>query len=49
VFAGPVDWTEKMTKTEPNATAKDRTTGCGCSDPEIFWLPVARFHEKWKD
>jgi len=43
VFAGPVDWTEKMTKTKPNATTKDWTTGCSCTNPETFQLPVTRF------
>jgi len=49
VFAGPVGWTENMTKTELNPTAKDWTTSCGCADSEIFRLPVLRFDEKWKD
>jgi len=49
VFTGPVDWTENMTKTELNATAKDQTTGCSCPDPEFFQLPVPRFDENWKD
>ena len=49
VFTGPVHWTEKMTKTKLNPTAKDQTTGCGCPNFEIFWLPVAMFVEKLKD
>jgi len=49
VFAGPVHWTENMTKTKLNPTAKDWTTSCSCTDSENFQLPVARFVEKWKD
>ena len=49
VFAGPVHWTENMTETELNPTAKDQTTGCSCTDSENFQVPVARFVEKWKD
>jgi len=49
VFAGPVCWTENMTETELNPTAKDWTAGCSCTDSENFWLPVARFVKKWKD
>jgi len=49
VFAGPVHWTENMTETKLNPTAKDWTTGCSCTDSENFQLPVARFVEKWKD
>ena len=49
VFAGPVHWTEKMTETELNPTAKDQTTGCSCPNFENFWLPVAMFVEKSKD
>jgi len=30
VFAGPVDWTENMTGTELNPTAKDWTSSCSC-------------------
>ena len=49
VFAGPVRWTEKKTEIELNPTAKDRTTGCGCTNSEIFRLPVAMFVEKLKN
>jgi len=49
VFAGPVHWTENMTKTELNPTAKDWTAGCSCTDSKNFQLPVARSVEKWKD
>ena len=41
MFTGPVHWTGKKTKIELNPTAKDRTTGCGCTNSEFFWLPVA--------
>jgi hypothetical protein len=43
VFAGPVAWTEKKTETELNTTAKDQTSGCGCTNPETFRLPVTGF------
>jgi hypothetical protein len=46
VFAGPVHWTENMTETELNPTAKDQTAGCSCTDSEHFRLPVAKFVEK---
>jgi len=49
VFAGPVGWTENMTKTELNTTTKDQTSGCGCTDPENFWLPIPTFDENQKD
>ena len=49
MFAGPVRWTGKKTKIELNPTAKDRTTGCGCTNSEIFQLPVAMFVEKLKN
>ena len=49
VLAGPVHWTEKKTEIELNPTAKDQTTGCSCTNSEIFWLPVARFVEKLKN
>jgi len=49
VLAGPVDWTENMTKTELNPTAKDQTTSGGCPDPEVFQLLVPRFDKKRKD
>ena len=49
VFAGPVRWTEKKTEIGLNPTAKDRTTGCGCTNSEFFWLPVAMFVEKSKN
>ena len=49
VFAGPVRWTGKKTEIELNPTAKDRTTGCGCTNSEFFWLPVATFVEKSKN
>ena len=45
VFAGPVRWTGKKTKIKLNPTAKDQTTGCGCTNSEIFQLPVATFVE----
>ena len=46
VSAGPVCWTEKKTEIELNPTAKDRTTGCSCTNSENFRLPVARFVKK---
>ena len=49
VFAGPVCWTKKMTKSELNPTAKYWTTGCGCPNFEIFRLPVVTFVENSKD
>ena len=49
VFAGPVRWTGKMTEIGLNPTAKDRTTGCGCTNSEFFRLPVAMFVEKSKN
>ena len=49
VFAGPVHWTGKKTEIELNPTAKDRTTGCGCTNSEFFRLPVATFVEKSKN
>ena len=49
VFAGPVHWTEKMTETKLNPTAKYWTTGCSCTNSENFQLPVARFVKKLKD
>jgi hypothetical protein len=49
VFAGSVDRTEKKTETGPNATEIDRTSGCGCVDPETFRLPVAAFDVIYKD
>ena len=36
VFAGLVARTEKMTETGLNATGKDWTSGCGCTNPETF-------------
>ena len=49
VFAGPVRWTGKKTEIGLNPTAKDRTTGCGCTNSEFFRLPVAMFVEKSKN
>ena len=49
VFAGPIRWTGKKTEIELNPTAKDRTTGCGCTNSEFFQLPVATFVEKSKN
>ena len=49
VFAGPVRWTGKKTEIGLNPTAKDRTTGCGCTNSEFFRLPVATFVEKSKE
>ena len=49
VFAGSVAWTEKKTETEPNTTKKDQTNGCGCTNSEVFRLPVTRFYVIWKD
>jgi hypothetical protein len=49
VFTGPVEWTENMTTTELNPTAKDQTTSCSCTDFENFQLPVSRFDKKRKD
>jgi hypothetical protein len=41
VFEGPVDWTEKMTATQPNPTKCNRTLGCSCSIWVSVGLPVA--------
>ena len=41
--------TEKETEIELNPTAKDRTTGCSCTNSENFRLPVARFVKKLKN
>ena len=49
VFAGPVRWTGKKTEIGLNPTAKDQTTGCGCTNSEFFRLPVAMFVEKSKN
>ena len=49
VFGGPVHWTEKLTETELNPTAKDQTTSCSCTDSEKFQSPVVRFVKKLKD
>ena len=49
VFAGPVRWTGKKTEIGLNPTAKDRTTGCGCTNSEFFRLPVAMFVKKSKN
>jgi len=49
VFAGPVHWTENMTKTELNPTAKDRTTSCSCPQLGSVQLPVAMFSEIFKN
>ena len=49
VFTGPVHWTEKMTKTKLNPTAKDWTTSCSCTNSDFFQLPVVRFVKKLKD
>ena len=49
VFAGPVRWTGIKTEVELNPTAKDRATGCSCTNSEFFWLPVAMFVEKLKN
>ena len=50
VFAGPVHWTgKKKTEIGLNSTAKDRTTGCGCTNSEFFRLQVAMFVEKLKN
>ena len=49
VFAGPVHWTVKKTEIGLNPTAKDRTTGCGCTNSEFFRLPVVMFVEKSKN
>lgn len=46
MFAGPVHWTEHMTETELNLTAKDQTAGCSCTYSDFFWLPVVMFVEK---
>ena len=46
VFAGPVRRTGKKTEIGLNPTAKDRTTGCGCTNSEIFRLPVAMFVDR---
>ena len=49
VFTGPVRWTGKKTEIGLNPTAKDRTTGCGCTNSEFFRLPVAMFVKKLKN
>ena len=49
VFAGPVRWTGKKTEIGLNPTAKDWTTGCGCTNSEFFRLPVAMFVKKSKN
>ena len=49
VFTGPVRWTGKKTEIGLNQTAKDQTTGCGCTNSEFFRLPVAMFVEKSKN
>ena len=49
VFTGPVHWTGKKTEIGQNPTAKDRTTGCGCTNSEFLQLPVAMFVEKSKN
>ena len=49
VFAGPVHWTGKKTEIGLNPTAKDQTTGCGCTNSEFFRLPVAMFVKKSKN
>ena len=49
MFTGPVCWTGKKTEIELNLIAKDWTTGCSCTNSEIFQLPVARFVEKSKN
>ena len=49
VFAGPVCWTGKKTEIGLNPTAKDRTTGFGCTNSEFFRLPVVMFVEKSKN
>jgi hypothetical protein len=41
VFAGSVDWTEKMTETELNATENNWTVGCSCFVWEFVRLQVA--------
>ena len=43
VSASPVAWTEKKTKTGPDATECNRTAGCGCPDFGFFRLPVSQF------
>ena len=49
VFAGPVRWTGKKNEIGLNPTAKDRTTGCSCTNSEFFRLPVAMYVEKSKN
>ena len=49
VFTGPIHWTEKKTEIELNPTEKDWTTGCSCTNSEIFCLLVARFVKKSKN
>jgi hypothetical protein len=41
VFKSLVDWTKKMTATQPNTTKCNQTIGCSCSDLGLVWLPVA--------
>ena len=49
VFAGPESWAEKKTEIKLNPTEKDWTTGCGCTNSEIFRSAVATFVKKLKD
>jgi len=49
VFIGSVDWTEKKTETELNATEKDQTSSCGCINPKTFRLLVSWFDVISKD
>jgi len=49
VFAGPVHWTENMTETELNPTAKDQTTSCSCPQLGSVQFPVAMFLEIFKN
>ena len=38
--AGPVDWTEKMTETGPNATECNWTIGCSDEDRCVLHLAI---------
>ena len=47
VFAG--SGPKKKTETKLNTTEKDQTNSCGCTNSEVFQLPVTRFYVIWKD
>jgi len=43
VFTGPVLWTSKSLATQHNPIGRDWTSGCGCINLSMCWLPVAIF------